>query len=713
MKITYTQILSRKILLAFLAFAILLAIAALIVRDSISKKLENISKVAYHSQRDEARPQQALLFLHQAEDDFQESMVSTDTGAATNYKLKLSSAFNEIDTLVRENKDTSRLSAEQRKKVQHWYYKKLQLSDKLALLKHSFDSLLTVYADFKQAGAKPQLSYIKDVHASNKTTKSKSDTIKKEIEVKRKGFFSRIKDAIANKDGGNRTGVIEINHNQTNKIVDSTIRKIVDRDKDNYVKKLQELQGKNLKLLNMQRELINLNSRITGELERIINDLKEINYNISDEFKSMAFKSYEESTALLNKFYLVALFLVLVFATLLIIFVIKLDKSEILLRKENERSVIIAQQKMDLLLHMSHEIRNPLTAIKGFLYIFSQTSLSKRQSDMLDSIRLSSDMLLGTLNDTLDAAKMENSEFKINNDPFNPDFTLKAVIESMEFSATKKKLSLDYHFEGDKEAVLLGDGFRLKQIIINLLSNAIKYTATGGVTVQAKLFKEGDQDKLQVDVIDTGAGIPADQQANLFSKYYQTNSAKGKRGTGLGLYICKQFVKLQGGKIHVKSAADKGSTFSFYIPYKRADQQTDNGVKQVSEDPLSLLNGISILAVDDNELNLKFLEMMTSKWNIKFFKAADGKQALEIIAREDIKIVMTDLQMPEMDGHELIKAIKGLKAPLNRMPVIVISGETQPAQVNNLRKLGFAGFVNKPFVESELIDQIVKALNIS
>lgn len=710
MKVTYTQVLSRKILLAFLALIIILSIAAFFVRDSISERLEKTSKMADSFERDEAKPQQVLLLLHQAEDDFQESLLDVNNGKSAEYKIKLSKAFDEIDTLLKANKEESHLAAPENKKVQGLYYRKLKLSDKLYTLKHNFDSLLTAYANFDLESGKKMPNLIKTEHSKQNVVKNNVDTVRKEVVVKKKGLFSRLKDAISNKNG-NGTGkeIIEINHNQVNNLTKTKTSEILTRDRTAYLLKLQQLQQRNTKLLIMQRELISLNSHITGELERIINEIKEINFNITDQFKTMAFKSYVESTALLNKFYLAALFLVLIFAGLLIIFIIKLNKSEVLLRKENQRSVIIAQQKMDLLLHMSHEIRNPLTAIKGFLYIFSQTTLSKRQSDMLDSIRMSSDMLLSTLNDTLDAAKMENSEFKINSDPFNPDFTLKGVIESMEFSAAKKKLNISYEFNGDKEAILLGDSFRLKQIMINLLSNAIKYTNVGSITVKAVLQEVQGETRLAVDVIDTGAGISTEQQANLFSKYYQTNSAKGNTGTGLGLYICKQFIRLQKGNISVKSAAGEGSTFSFYIPYLRSSEEEALSTEN-AEDPLSLLNGISILAVDDNELNLRFLNMMTSKWNVKFHQAGNGKEALNIIHNDKITVVLTDIQMPEMNGLELMKAIRTLDEPLNKIPVIVISGGAEVPEIG--KPEGFSGLVSKPFVETELIEQIVKALKV-
>ncbi|WP_419698524.1 hybrid sensor histidine kinase/response regulator [Mucilaginibacter sp. NFX135] len=709
MKSTYTQKISRKIMLAFLALIIILAIIALFVRNSISNKLQDLSKLAHDVEYDQSRPQQALLLLHEAEDDFQESLLSTDDAKSKAYKIKLSQAFDLIDTLLRNHANIPGLTDEQHQKVLYWRVKKLELSGKLYELKHSFDSLLTVYADFNEAAGKEPVVISTTSGPRKKSIEGKSDTIKKDIIGKKKGLFGRIKDAIVNKNSNTSSSIIVVNHSRTNLLVDSATRKVAYLDKKNYNQKLKQLQERNIKLLATQKDLTTLNIHIRNELENIINGVKDINYNIANEFKGMTFKNYQETTRLINNFYLAALFLVLIFAALLIVFILKLGVSETLLRQENQRSVTIAQQKMDLLQHMSHEIRNPLTAIKGFLYIFSQTNLSSRQADMLGSIRLSSDMLLRTLNDTLDAAKMENSEFKINRDPFNADFVLKEVVESMEFSATKKKLNLEYHFEGDRSALVLGDSFRLKQVMVNLLSNAIKYTNVGSVTVKASLVSVNKESRLVVDITDTGAGINTEQQANLFSKYYQTNSAKGQTGTGLGLYICKQLVQLQKGQISVKSTAGKGSTFSFYIPYEAGSLAV---AKQKIDDPLSLLSGISILAVDDNELSLMFLKMMTSKWNIKFYQANSGETALDILAKETITVILTDIQMPAMDGHELIEAIRHLKAPLNKVPVIAISGTSKPSDAGKISEKGFSGFVTKPFAEAELVRQIISALKL-
>jgi signal transduction histidine kinase/CheY-like chemotaxis protein len=698
--------LSRRLLIAFTLFVIALVIAALFVNNSISRQLADLSKQTSGVEYDEVKSQKALLLLHEAEDDFQESLLTANGVKSDSYKTKLSLSFNLIDSLLKDNIDTTKLSTSQRVKVRDLYLKKLKLSDNLLVLKHSFDSLLKtpLGADTLNNTITASAPYTRQEKVTNSV-----DTIKSAVATTKKGLFARIKDAIVNKNTNPGPAVTVINYNRNKRIIDSVNKLSAKRNRNFYGKKLQQLQERNLKLFTTQKQIIILNTHINNELERIVNDVKNINLSIINELKENALKSYRDTTGLLNKFYLASLLMVLIFAALLIVFIINLNRAEAYLLHENQRSVAIAQQKMDLLLHMSHEVRNPLTAINGFLYIFSRSNLSARQIDMLGSIRLSSDMLLHTLNDTLDAAKMETNTFKINSDPFNPDTVLKEVVESMEFSATKKQLSLDYYFDGDKEAMILGDSFRLKQVMVNLLSNAVKYTKQGGITVKASLVQTGAENKLQIKITDTGAGISAEQQAKLFSKYYQSNSAKGQMGTGLGLYICKQLIQLQNGEIKVQSDEKTGSTFSFFIPYKNhlpaeAEQATNN--------PVWKLNGISLLAIDGNELSLIFLKMMTSKWNIKFHQAASADEALHIIANEPVQVILTDLNLPEMNAREFVENIKKLNAPSNNLPVIVISSEGLPADREKYLEQGFAGVLIKPFVEAELIKQIVLALGL-
>lgn len=339
MNTSYTWLLARKILVVFLVITIFSAIAALFIRNSVTKKLADTANLPVHAGLDQSKAEHALLMLHLAENDFQASLLNPNGNKSVDYKAKLSIAFNQIDSLLTGSTDTSKLTPGQRTKLRTWYQKKLKLSEQLLVLKHDFDSLLTVYSGFNPA-LKASVGNTNLSPIDKETTTVTSNTIKKG----NKGLLGRLKDAVLNKNGNS---AIETNRSKTITKTDPATQQILAQNKNAYIKRLQQLQKQNMQLLSMQRDLIALNTHINTELENIISSLKDINYHIADEFREMAFKNYQETTIMLNGFYLAALFLVLLFAVLLIVFIFQLNKAEMLLRKENVTFVNEAKQKID------------------------------------------------------------------------------------------------------------------------------------------------------------------------------------------------------------------------------------------------------------------------------------------------------------------------------------------------------------------------------
>ncbi|WP_183558437.1 helix-turn-helix transcriptional regulator [Mucilaginibacter sp. SP1R1] len=345
MTVTYTRILGRKILLAFLIFIILFSVTTFFIRHVILRKLADVTKMTSSIPYHQSKPGKVLLLLHQADDDFQESLLNVNNKNFSDYKTKLAVVFNEINTLLKDRADTAHLTRAQNNQIKWWYKRKLALSDQLFELKHSFDSLLTVYADFHHNGHGAVHPFDTNLYVNKEVIKNNVDTTQKKIQ--RKGLLGRLKDAISNKGQG---AIIEISHDKRIQTTDLNTHKIVTEDRNAYLHKLQQLQQQNVKLLHMQKELLSLNTHILNKLENIINEARDINYQMSDGFKEMALKSYEETTALLNKFYLTDLLLVLIFALSLIIFIVQLNRSELRLRMENEQSMIRAQQEIDQLI---------------------------------------------------------------------------------------------------------------------------------------------------------------------------------------------------------------------------------------------------------------------------------------------------------------------------------------------------------------------------
>lgn len=709
MKISHSKVLSKRLLLAFSLFAIILTLVAFVVRYAVSQKLNNVVTQVHKIESKESKPERVLLLMHQAENDFQQSFLSAGNLQGSTYKTKLLQAFNKIDTILSTSLDTSKPYMAQYVDIKSWYTKKIALSDRYNILKSNIDSFLMIYSEYEEnmSNGNYQVASPRPIRSSQ----SNVDTLRKNIASKKRKLMGRIKDAILNKNERGSETIIKVHEKTT---VDSLLllnQNPFTSNGNSYQKTLQQLRRRNADMKIVQQNLLRLNNHISTDLEEIVSELKTIDAMMGIELKNAAIKSYTDTIAIIDNFCVTALILVLIFAVLLIVYVIKLNRAEQSLLNENERAIDIARQKMDLLQHMSHEIRNPISNIQGFLHIFGQTDLSPKQSEMLNAISLSSRLLLNTVNDVLAAAKMENSEFTLSTEPFNPYFVLKQTVETMRFSAEKKNLNLIYEFTGDKEIMLFGDQFRLEQILINLLSNAVKYTNTGSINVKAILQDTGEKQQLQVIVADTGIGIAANEQINLFSKYYQASSAKGKVGTGLGLYICKSFIELQGGTITVTSTEGKGSIFSFQIPYtvKTESDKLTAAIKK----PVSLLNGINILAVDDNQFSLKFLKMITFNWNVNLFFAENGIAALNILEKENISVVFTDINMPEMNGFELLTAIRKLPQPKNNIPVIVMNGDQDRYDEKALLNKGFSAVGNKPIVEMQMAELIVRVMEFS
>jgi hypothetical protein len=455
-RFTYTRAIAKKILLAFLVFTIVSTLAALVALNTITEKLGGISKLATNIEQSQSKPEQILLLIHRAEDDFQESLLTNGGKKYTDYNTKLVLVFKMIDTLLKENADTSKLTAVQSKKVKYWYHEKLKLSDKLFILKNSFDSLLTVYVDFNKQAAGNQVT-LNTREAERPHIKNNTDTVIKNAAAGKKGFFKRIKDAISNK--GDKS-VVEINHYKDVLVNDGKKQQTIDSDKKLYANKLELLKQKNQKLLSIQSELISLNTHVSNELEYIINNIKDINYKLIDEFKVMALKNYEQTTTILVRFYISALVLVLLFAILLIVFIVQLNKAEVLLRNESEQSAVMAQQRIEEL-------------------------MKKIESNE----RSHSPSKLEELKEIVQLAVNNNPAFLVKFYDFDPDFSKKLLKIAPHLVASEIEL-----------CVLLRLNFETKEIA--------RYTKTSVRAVEGKKYR-----------IRKKIGIPSDKDINIWMNH--------------------------------------------------------------------------------------------------------------------------------------------------------------------------------------------------
>jgi len=364
------------------------------------------------------------------------------------------------------------------------------------------------------------------------------------------------------------------------------------------------------------------------------------------------------------------------------------------------------QEKSIFLATMSHEIRTPMNGVIGMSSLLNETALSDEQRMFTDTIINCGETLIHVINNILDFSKIESGSLELESDDFNLLQCIEDVLDMFAVKAGQMKLDLVYEIAPDIPSNIISDPLRLKQILINLLSNAIKFTEKGEIGVRVDIDKIGiDGDMiLKFEVWDTGIGIPGDKLSRLFKAFSQVDSSTTRKygGTGLGLAICEKLVKLMDGHIGVQSEAGEGSTFYFTI-------NTLPGVSQgapINHNEIADLRGKKILVVDDNMTNLAVLKRQFENWNLRPILTQSGAEALVALQKDKhVDLVITDMEMPVMDGTMLAKLIK---ESYPQLPIILLSSIGEEFK-NDQRKL-FTSIMTKPIKQQVLSKQVFTAL---
>ena len=361
------------------------------------------------------------------------------------------------------------------------------------------------------------------------------------------------------------------------------------------------------------------------------------------------------------------------------------------------------QVKEKFLANMSHEIRTPLNGIIGMVNVLERTSLSHEQSEQVQAIKQSSDILLKLLNNLLDWSKLKAGRMSVQ---FSP-VTIKEIIEKVVLiynqKAIEKDISLSYAIGEGLNILILTDEVKLIQIISNLVSNAIKFTGNNGsVYINASLAASLNNNiKVKCEVRDTGPGINEEEKVKLFRSFTQLDSSENKQyhGVGLGLTISKELVHLLGGEIGVESTQGTGSNFWFTFKSELA------GIDHKKEQKIVRLEKFEdahrILIVDDNKINLDIAAAILSNAGAEVDKARSGKEAMELMLKEKYSVVLLDIQMPGMSGLEVMEWIH--EAVNDVPPVIALTAYSSNEEKNKYLSRGFDDFISKPIVPEELI----------
>jgi signal transduction histidine kinase/DNA-binding response OmpR family regulator len=693
-----TEHLKRSVILGYLSILILV-VAALIYISNL------ITRIVREENRDDPAREKAyiitntLLLLYESETYTQ--FVNDADDEFDHFNQTLDRALEHLhllDSCFSDSTQTARIS-----ELESLLEQKRENTGLLLIIRQEMDQL---YAKHLADGLAAKRSMAKEVGVQIQEETRQNTLL---MQRERKGFLKRLAEVFVPEKAD--TSILT---NSTSRIqTDSLVNEYNPSEAISHV--LLKIQADineaydslNVKLERQAVELRQNNNVITGEINQILFEIEEEAVEASRRQELLREDLIRNAVSRLGVIAAISLLVILVFLYLILRDIAKGHYYRKQLEVAKQFAEDLLQSREKFMLMISHDIRAPLSSILGYLELLRHKPEGDRKEEYLDHIAAASGHVLSLVNDLLDFHRLESGQIVIRRIPFHLRLLFEEVYAGFKPLTDAKGLSFHLDLSSLREpCVYVGDPIRIRQAVGNLLSNAIKFTAEGSVWLTvASEAEEGDagQDRLRISVKDEGMGMSEAEQEIVFKEFIRLAGAEKIEGFGLGLSITARLVSLMGGSISLNSRVGEGSEFILSLPLPLSDEAPDSPESCEDAQPVASKRNLHCLVIDDDLAQLKLTEKLLQRHEVNVVTLTSPNDAIALLkSATPFDLILTDIQMPLMDGYALLQRIRSLgTAGADTIPVVALSASLAEEQEHYLAA-GFTGFLSKPFTAGEL-----------
>lgn len=670
-----------------------------LTQESKSKLVRNNISALNQENANYQRIDSCISVLYDAENNSRLFVITQDSTYLRKYKKQLNFVSNSLTEFeayrTRDGKSLSGMIGDKRQKDQQFVDMKILV-----------DSLLSFSFQIRELN-KSRLKRPVTVTKRRTVETAKTDSVYVDGQKNKNRLFKRIADAIANKERKERSSA----SSEKSVVIKDSVGVSEVTQEDELANMFDQFEKARLQLKETERQMLLMNGRIFANLKNILRQMKVADEAEMKAIRAELLEDTQDQFEEVNKLSTGNVLIVLGLIALIVWNLIRLYRQKVALLEYARQTAETTRKKREFMSHMAHEIRTPLNSVIGFAQLIDTEKLDEQLKGNVNAIKNSSKTLLTLVNEILDFSKFEGGKITLKNQPFHPVKLLSEAEEMLSVLAAEKRIVLHTHYGMQDDLTLIGDVFWIKQVVVNLLTNGIKFTPNEGSVSLHSNFEIVDQDKghLHILVKDSGVGIAKENLDRIFEDFIQVepNDVTSRQvGTGLGLAICKKIVDLYGGSIGVESEIGKGATFKVLIPLS-STKEIAPGKKPASRTDRIALKGKKILIADDTKMNLILASKIMDKHGVDYDLANDGREAFQFFEGGKYDLVITDIEMPVLNGIQLTGLIRKFsEKSKSEVPILAFTGSSTEDNKRLYLATGINDVVEKPYDEQHFLDVI-------